>query len=38
MRVQRDFDDGIRAGVTGTPAAFLEGRRVAGDIVQTPPL
>ncbi|HYY74256.1 MAG TPA: DsbA family protein [Solirubrobacterales bacterium] len=37
-RVRRDFDDGIRAGVTGTPAAFVEGRRVAGDIVQTPPL
>jgi protein-disulfide isomerase len=37
-RVRRDFDDGIRAGVTGTPAAFVDGRRVAGSIVQTPPL
>ena len=37
-RVRRDFDDGIRAGVTGTPAAFVDGRRVAADIVQTPPL
>jgi protein-disulfide isomerase len=27
-RVQRDFASGIRAGVTGTPAVFLEGRVV----------
>jgi protein-disulfide isomerase len=25
-RVRRDFDGGIRAGVTGTPAAFVEGK------------
>jgi protein-disulfide isomerase len=24
-RVQRDFDSGVRAGVTGTPAAFVDG-------------
>src|SRR3954453_21358466 len=27
-RVRRDFDGGIRAGVVGTPAAFLDGRPV----------
>jgi len=27
-RVKRDFDSGIRAGVTGTPAYFVAGRRV----------
>jgi protein-disulfide isomerase len=37
-RVRRDFDDGIRAGVTGTPTAFVDGRRVPDGIVQTPPL
>jgi len=26
-RVRRDFESGIRAGVVGTPAAFVEGRR-----------
>jgi protein-disulfide isomerase len=31
-RVRRDFEGGIRAGVIGTPAAFLEGLRVAGDL------
>jgi protein-disulfide isomerase len=31
-RVRRDFDDGIRAGVVGTPAAFVEGRLLAGDL------
>jgi protein-disulfide isomerase len=30
-RVQRDFESGIRAGVTGTPALFREGRKVALD-------
>lgn len=24
-RIRRDFESGIRAGVTGTPAVFLEG-------------
>jgi protein-disulfide isomerase len=37
-RVRRDFDGGIRAGITGTPAAFVDGRRVTGDLVPTPPL
>jgi protein-disulfide isomerase len=31
-RVRRDFETGIRAGVTGTPAAFVGGERVGGDI------
>jgi protein-disulfide isomerase len=31
-RVRRDFQGGVRAGVTGTPAAFLEGRLLTGDI------
>jgi protein-disulfide isomerase len=32
-RVQRDFRGGIRAGVAGTPAAFVAGEPVAGDPV-----
>jgi protein-disulfide isomerase len=31
-RVRRDFQSGIRAGVAATPAAFLDGRPVAGDL------
>jgi protein-disulfide isomerase len=31
-RVQRDFDAGIRAGVVGTPAAFIDGRMITGDL------
>jgi protein-disulfide isomerase len=31
-RVRADFEGGIRAGVAGTPAVFLEGSRVAGDL------
>jgi protein-disulfide isomerase len=31
-RVRRDFEGGIRAGVTGTPAAFVAGRAVDGNI------
>jgi protein-disulfide isomerase len=31
-RVRRDFEGGIRAGVAATPAAFLEGSPVAGDL------
>jgi protein-disulfide isomerase len=31
-RVRRDFESGIRAGVVGTPAAFVDGRPVAGDL------
>jgi protein-disulfide isomerase len=32
QRVRHDFAGGIRAGVVGTPAAFVEGRVVAGDL------
>ncbi len=32
-RVRRDFEGGIRAAVTGTPAFFVDGRRVAEDDV-----
>jgi protein-disulfide isomerase len=31
-RVQRDFQSGIRAGVTGTPSAFAGDRLIAGDV------
>jgi protein-disulfide isomerase len=31
-RVKRDFQGGVRAGITGTPAAFIGGRMVIGDI------
>ena len=31
-RVRRDFEGGIRAGVVGTPAAFVDGRPVPGDL------
>jgi len=31
-RVRRDFESGIRAGVAATPAAFLDGVAVAGDL------
>jgi len=37
-RVRRDFESGIRAGITGTPAVFVEGRRVTGDLAATLPL
>lgn len=30
-RVQRDFRSGVRAGVAGTPTAFVGGRRLDGD-------
>jgi protein-disulfide isomerase len=32
-RVRRDFEGGIRAGVTGTPAAFVAGRSGGRDVV-----
>jgi protein-disulfide isomerase len=32
-RVGADFASGIRAGVTGTPTAFVGGSRVRGDLV-----
>ena len=31
-RVERDFVTGIRAGVAGTPTAFVAGRRLEGDL------
>jgi protein-disulfide isomerase len=31
-RVRRDFEGGIRAGITGTPAAFVAGQAVGEDI------
>jgi protein-disulfide isomerase len=33
-RVERDFVSGIRAGVAGTPTAFVESRRVEGDPIE----
>jgi protein-disulfide isomerase len=31
-RVRRDFQQGIRAGVATTPAAFVDGRQIEGEI------
>jgi protein-disulfide isomerase len=31
-RVARDFKGGIRAGITGTPAAFADGQQIAGEV------
>jgi protein-disulfide isomerase len=31
-RIERDFVSGIRAGVAGTPTAFVEGRLMHGDL------
>jgi protein-disulfide isomerase len=31
-RIRRDFESGIRAGVSGTPTAFAAGRRIAGEV------
>ena len=33
-RVERDFVSGIRAGVSGTPTAFVDGRRLDGDLLE----
>ena len=33
-RVRRDFESGLRAGVTGTPAGFAAGRQLAGEVEQ----
>jgi protein-disulfide isomerase len=33
VRVRADFESGIRAGVTGTPTGFVDGERLAGDLV-----
>jgi protein-disulfide isomerase len=32
VRATRDFRDGIRAGVAGTPAAFVDGRQLRGEV------
>jgi protein-disulfide isomerase len=32
-RIERDFRSGVRAGVTGTPAAFVDGRPTGADVV-----
>ena len=37
-RVRRDFQGGIRAGVAGTPAVFVDGTAVAGDLASEPAL
>jgi protein-disulfide isomerase len=34
VRVERDFVSGIRAGVAGTPTAFVQGERVEGDVIE----
>jgi protein-disulfide isomerase len=34
-RIERDFASGIRAGVGGTPTAFVDGRLLHGDLVGT---
>jgi protein-disulfide isomerase len=31
-RIERDFASGIRAGVSGTPTAFVEGRMLGADL------
>ena len=33
-RIERDFVSGIRAGVAGTPTAFVGGRRLSGELVE----
>ena len=33
-RVERDIVSGVRAGVSGTPTAFVEGRRLEGDPIE----
>ena len=34
-RIERDFTSGIRAGVPGTPTAFVDGSLYHGDLVDT---
>jgi protein-disulfide isomerase len=34
VRIERDFTSGIRAGVGGTPTAFVDGRPFHGDLVE----
>jgi protein-disulfide isomerase len=33
-RIERDFTSGVRAGVSGTPSAFVEGQLLRGDLVE----
>jgi protein-disulfide isomerase len=33
-RIERDFTSGIRAGVAGTPTAFVDGRALHGDLAE----
>jgi protein-disulfide isomerase len=33
-RVERDFVSGLRAGVARTPTAFVQGRRLEGDLIE----
>ena len=33
-RVRRDFESGIRAGVAGTPTAFVDGRQIQGEVTE----
>jgi protein-disulfide isomerase len=33
-RVERDFVSGVRAGVARTPTAFVQGRRLEGDLIE----
>ncbi len=33
-RVERDFVSGVRAGVAGTPTAFVDGRAIRGDLAE----
>jgi protein-disulfide isomerase len=33
-RIERDFVSGIRAGVAGTPTAFVEGRMLRGNLAE----
>ncbi len=33
-RIESDFVSGIRAGVAGTPTAFVDGERLSGDLVE----
>jgi protein-disulfide isomerase len=33
-RIERDFTSGIRAGVGGTPTAFVDGRQLHVDLVE----
>jgi len=33
-RVRRDFESGVRAGVAGTPTAFVEGRQIQAEVAE----